>query len=70
MNAFPKTKRTVKLWQLLSAIVVVALALSLLPSQRATIVFFLIVEAALVIALLAFLVSDIIKRRKRDEHDA
>jgi len=69
MNAFPKTRRTIKLWQLLLAIVVVGVTLGLLPSQRVAIVLLLVIEAVLVIALLVLVVSGFVKRLRKDEHD-
>lgn len=69
MNAFPKAGRTLKVWQLLLAIVVLGVILGLLPSQRVAIAALLVIEAALIIALLVRVVSGFVKRLKRDEHD-
>jgi len=65
MNTLPKARRTVKLWQLLLAIALVAVALGLLPSQRIAVMALLVIEAVLVIALFVLLVPNIAKRLRK-----
>ncbi len=69
MNTIPNARRTVKLWQLLLVIVVVAVALGLFPSQRVALTVLLFIEALLLIALLVLLVSKIAKRFRKNEPD-
>jgi hypothetical protein len=57
--------RKVKLWQLWVAILVVAVALALIPSQGVAVMAVLFIEAVLLISFAVLLVLDFRKRRRR-----
>jgi hypothetical protein len=63
---FIKSRRGIKLWELLVVINVVGLVLALLP-ERIGIPIFLVIEGTLIVALLFFVVVAIFRRRKRNE---
>jgi hypothetical protein len=63
---FIKSRRGIKLWELLVVINVVGLVLALLP-ERISIPIFLVIEGTLIVALLVLLMGPIFRRRKRNE---
>jgi Na+-translocating ferredoxin:NAD+ oxidoreductase RnfE subunit len=60
---FIKSRRGIKLWELLVVINVVGLVLALLP-ERIGIPIFLVIEGTLIVALQVLLMGPIFRRRK------
>jgi len=65
MNALPKAKRTIKLWQLLLAITVVSAVLGWFANEPVAVRVVIFIEAVLVVALLFWIVARLVKRLRR-----
>jgi len=65
MNALPKAKWTIKLWQLLLAITVVSVVLGWFANEPVAVRVVIFIEAVLVVALLFWIVARLVKRLRR-----